>query len=142
MDKEKELMEKHHAFIKPEKGIQNTLMGFGFECGKGWHPIIERLFDEISKLNPPEQFEITQVKEKYGVLTVYADCSSDEVEALIDKAEAESAKTCEDCGQPGTLTKRHGWYRTLCPSCACVAGYELNKIGERENETDGKEEKQ
>lgn len=131
---EKELMEKYREFIKPEKGIQNTLMGFGFECGEGWFPILERLFEAISKLDKPEGFEITQVKEKYGTLNVYTQSSTDEIDILIDKAEYESSATCEVCGHVGTLSKRNGWYKTLCNNCSIEAGYELNKIGEREKE--------
>ena len=132
--KEKELMEKYNAFIKPEKGIQNTLMGFGFECGEGWTPILEKLFEEISKLDRPEGFDIVQVKEKYGNLCVYTNYSTDEIDELIEKAELESETKCEVCGQPGTMTKKHGWYKTLCNTCSLEAGYELNIVGEREKE--------
>ncbi len=130
--KEKELMEKYNAFIHPEKGIQNTLMGFGFECGEGWHPILERLFEAISKLDKPEGFEVTQVKEKYGSLRVNTNYSTDEIDDLIDKAEEESITTCEVCGKPGKLSKKNFWYKTLCNTCGIEAGYELNIFGERE----------
>lgn len=129
---ENELIEKYNAFIKPERGIQNTLMVFGFECDKGWFPILERLFEALSKLDKPEGFEITQVKEKYGSLIVYTNYSTDEIDDLIEKAEAESLITCELCGQAGSMTKYGGWYRVLCNCCCIEAGHELNKMGERE----------
>jgi hypothetical protein len=131
-NRENELMEKYQKFIHPEKDLQTSLMRFGLSCGEGWYPLLERLFEAISKTNPPENFEIIQVKEKFGSLRVYADNSSDEIDNLITKAEAESIKTCERCGNEGKLVSKRGWWRTICDSCGVEAGQEINKLAERE----------
>jgi len=58
----------------------------------------------------------SQVKEKFGGLRFYMTHGTEEVYALISKAEALSCKTCEECGGPGE--KRAGtWIRTLCINC-------------------------
>lgn len=116
-DRENEIMKKYEAFIKPMKGPQETLMCFGFECGTGWYGILERLFEAISKLDKPENFEIVQVKEKFGGLRVYTNYSTDEIEALITEAEKEADNTCEICGEPGTLCTNGGWLKTMCETC-------------------------
>ena len=43
-------------------------------------------------------------------------CGTDEIFDLIEKAEALSYKTCEECGQPGE-EKPTSWIRTLCDGC-------------------------
>ena len=58
----------------------------------------------------------SQVKEKYGGLRFYMTCDTDEIFNLIEKAEALSLKTCEECGQPGE-EKGGGWIHTLCDDC-------------------------
>ena len=116
-----EIMKKY-KFFKPELGVQHTLMCFGFECGKGWNPLLVNLFDEIQKLNPSDEFEIVQVKEKFGTLRVYTEGSSGEVidnqiDKLIEEAELKASKTCEHCGSDGEMNGQGGWYRTICTKC-------------------------
>ena len=116
-EKEIEIMKKYKAFIHPEKSIQQSLMAFGFECDEGWYLILKNLFEAISKLNPPSDFEIFQVKEKFGGLRVYTNSSTKEIEALIDKAEEESFNTCEVCGASAKPSTRGGWVKTICENC-------------------------
>ena len=112
-----EAIMKKYDFIKPEKGPQHTLMCFGFECGEGWYSIIEKLFEDIKKLNPSKDFEIIQVKEKWGGLRVYTNYTTDEIEKLINEAEEESFKTCETCGEAGERSTKGGWTKTICSNC-------------------------
>jgi hypothetical protein len=58
----------------------------------------------------------SQVKEKYGTLSFYMTHATDEMYAIIDKAESQSSKTCETCGKPGKI-RGHGWYSTRCATC-------------------------
>lgn len=58
-----------------------------------------------------------QVKEKFGGLRFYMTIGTDEVYALIGKAEALSCKTCEECGEPGEKRTDLGWIYTLCNNC-------------------------
>jgi hypothetical protein len=90
----------------------------GFECGDGWASLLDRLsakITEFDKLNGTQTIA-TQVKEKYGTLRFYIESAPDALYDIIDDAEDESAKTCEDCGKPGEL-RDGSWVRTLCDDC-------------------------
>jgi len=98
----------------------------GFYCGVGWFPILQKLCSDITKILetlPKEDrtAPVAQVKEKFGSLRWYQDNIhenvSDEVYALISKAEKASSSVCEDCGEPG-ITTGSGWLRTLCENCS------------------------
>lgn len=61
-----------------------------------------------------------QVKEKFGTLRFYVREATPEQYALIEFAEAMSARTCEKCGSPGT-PRAGGWVRTLCDHHAALS---------------------
>ncbi len=88
-------------------------MVWGFP-GDGWYDLIFRLSEklEVAITGLPECYA-DQVKEKFGTLRFYMSSSTDEMEAWIDEAEAESAVTCEECGAPGKLRGK-GWLYTAC----------------------------
>ena len=60
-----------------------------------------------------DQVVAVQVKEKFGTLRFYYNGGDDFINGLERMAESMSAVTCEECGNPGTITKG-GWIRTLC----------------------------
>lgn len=100
--------------------MQETCMCWGFDCDSGWFQLIydlsKRLEAEILK-QPKEQrkhFCASQVKEKYGMLRAYLECSTDKMEELIREAEEKSGKTCEVCGAPGKIRVHHNWYYCSC----------------------------
>ena len=105
--------------------LQQNLMPFGFECGNGWISIIDRLASKIEaecqrlmteEDCPEEALPIAvQVKEKYGTLHFYMSRQSDAMTAAIREAVAESAVTCEQCGEPGTMSKG-SWKSVACPA--------------------------
>lgn len=80
--------------------------------GPGWVMIINKLFDA-----KPKDTLVIQVKEKFGGLRFYTHESTDEFHNLIDKAEEESYKTCQNCGKAGTLNTDRYWMVTLCTEC-------------------------
>lgn len=84
--------------------------------GKGWAPIINRLFD----IKPP-QTVVIQVKEKFGGLRFYVDHSTIDYEKEIRKAENESFTVCEDCGSTVGVSIEplfgRSWVLTLCSRC-------------------------
>lgn len=84
---------------------------FGWEIGKGWHPLVKELIEDLQKLG--WDGTILQIKEKFGGLRFYIAGGSDEVWDRIERAEKESFTICEECGEPGQLRKR-SWIRTLC----------------------------
>lgn len=114
------LFQDFPTFFRPEKGPQQTLMCFGFECDDGWFNLIYKLCEDIRDLNPPEGFEVIQVKEKFGGLRFYADNTTKEIYDRINEAEAKSEVTCESCGadNPDGIQSYRGWYSSFCLTCA------------------------
>lgn len=98
--------------------MRNTAMCWGFPK-KGWFLILWNLSEKLEKLigampaDQQEHYRASQAKEKFGCLRFYTSSSNDEMEKLIDEAEALSAKTCETCGEPGVL-RGDGWLITAC----------------------------
>ena len=113
--------------IKPDPTFQRNLMAFGWECEKGWHPIIQELIDKLVKIEDCD-FELLQVKEKFGSLRFYVSSETHEVSDLIEDYETYSAHICEVCGEfytAKTRNKKNGsWLKTLCDKCAEEFGYE------------------
>jgi len=89
-------------------------LSFGIECGNGWFYLLDRLCEDIIKIDGT--CVATQIKEKFGTLRFYCDAANDEVYDLIDNAEEESRSICEECGEPGQMTGTT-WYKTLCQKC-------------------------
>jgi hypothetical protein len=143
---ENKLYEKYPQFFSnKDKGIMQSCMAWGCECGNGWFDIISSLCWMIkqhednkrwqkefkNKQNQeikdsmgitiegeePEYFPVKfdQVKEKYGTLRVYFSGGDEYVEGLVSMAEAISGKICEVCGNKGQPSKG-GWISTLCES--------------------------
>lgn len=109
---------KIRKIIKPDGTLRTNLMSFGFDCGRGWYPLIEETLDKIEALLPEDSdFEILQVKEKWGMLEIYTNWSTDEIDDIITSAREKSIKICEACGAPGNLMVNNGWYVTLCAEC-------------------------
>jgi Icc-related predicted phosphoesterase len=104
--------------------LTQTLVGFGFDCGPGWFPLIERTLGSLSRIardDGLDQMRIVQVKEKYGTLRIYLSGSNDRANAVVDAAEALSARICDLCGGAVLAPPaRTGWIVTRCATC--VAG--------------------
>lgn len=93
--------------LEQKWGLQNLNNGF-IECNSGWFGLLEIFLAELT----PEQrsSEVHQIKEKFGTLRIYG---SFEVQEIARKYEVLSAEICEISGQPGTLHKGGGWFKTL-----------------------------
>jgi hypothetical protein len=94
---------------------RGSCMVFGCEHGDGWYGILRAACKEIARHAGPH-FQFTQVKEKYGTLRLYFVGGDSYCEGVIDMAEAMSAVTCEQCGNPGKPNDG-GWITTLCEGC-------------------------
>jgi len=125
---------------------------FGNETGPGWHKLtgaflaVVRLLDgppwwawlrrwlhhaalRISRGRwyvLPDPVGITQIKEKYGSLRIYA-YGPAWLQTVIDALEAESAHVCEHCGRRGRVRCLFRWYATRCPQCAYTGDYPLTR---------------
>lgn len=105
--------------IDPDHKLQNNLMAFGYDCGKGWYPLIDELMSKLQALNEEKypDLQVVQVKEKWGLLTVYLTYYYPEAEKLIDEYRDKSAKICEICGNPSIVRLVSGWYSSICDDC-------------------------
>ncbi|NIM21892.1 MAG: hypothetical protein GTN64_05660 [Candidatus Latescibacteria bacterium] len=89
-----------------------------YECGEGWHPIIDKAVAKIRKYHPDVEF--LQIKEKFGGLRIYTSYTSPAIEAIIELADEFCEETCEQCGKPGNLRMngKRSWVKTMCAECA------------------------
>ena len=119
---------------------EESCMHWGFAHGDGWYKIIDGLSKELTDYAAEHKIviEAAQVKEKFGTLSFYVTFTPKihwgAIMAIIDKAEAASAVTCEMCGEPGKR-RSGGWIRTLCDACEAskVAGVPIRvlKLGDK-----------
>ena len=102
--------------------VSRTLLGWGFGCGRGWYPLLERLSADLAVLIREDGltgFRVQQVKEKFGGLRFYTYGGNARSDARITLAEDEAATTCEACGaQPARLRDQDVWLATQCDRCA------------------------
>jgi GH35 family endo-1,4-beta-xylanase len=115
---EQKLYDKYPAFFRQHSlSMQETCMCWGLP-GPGWFKIIDTMAKKLTAYAEKHNIilEATQVKEKYGQLTVYLNQSNSEIDAIVQKAEQASLKTCEICGKPGSINKGP-WYSVRCPKC-------------------------
>ena len=91
------------------------------DVDEGWYQLVMDCDRELTQIDP--DYQIAQVKQKYGGLRYYFQSSlSGERKAMDDvvaKYEAVAAVTCEATGNPGVLMKSEGgWVKTLDPEYA------------------------
>jgi len=94
------------------------------ECGRGWYQIIVELDNRLSRLCP--NYEVYQVKEKFGGLRYYWGCSGkvapevyQEMLDITRSYENLSKTACEDTGEPGVLMISNNYIlKTLNPETA------------------------
>jgi hypothetical protein len=91
-----------------------------YECGDGWFQLLKDMFDELRdqmEMDGIEKIHITQIKEKFGSLRVYADFPNEKIDAIIGKYEDKSYHVCEQCGLPSHLRTFRGWVYNMCDPC-------------------------
>lgn len=90
------------------------------DCEQGWHGIIHDIDKELSSID--SDYEIQQIKEKFGGLRYYYTTKKPEVKEamrnIVRKYEQVAWETCEMTGNPGILMKKDRWYKTLDPDGA------------------------
>lgn len=124
-------------------------IGWGkwISCDKGWYKIVVETHNRLKFMWP--NYEIHQIKEKFGTLRFYWGIKGEDGEWLaLDKdtantiynimmdieiaAENKSAHYCEICGDYGKTRDRRGWYKTLCKDCAIENDYPLEDWEKRD----------
>lgn len=120
------LCQRYPELFRDRHGdMAETSMCWGFRCGDGWFGIIDRLCAEIASQvrdgrMPP--VVVSQVKEKSGYLRFhirggFLRGGNAETHRLIELAQDQALRTCEECGQPGKLLN-FGKPVVVCPACA------------------------
>lgn len=100
----------------------------GAECGDGWYNTLYELCEDIEKeLKKYKGFDFyfSQIKEKYGTLSVYVSPipSDSKIYDCINKAEESSSNICEYCGSVENVKlNTSGWWRTICKECNSKTG--------------------
>lgn len=119
--------------IEPLLVHMNPAWGNNILCDVGWYPIILKLHREIKSYD--SNYEIHQIKEKFGILRFYyahswGKASTPEQEVIHRECEniagiaaLVSSKTCELCGLPGLITKNNLNIKTLCGLHAAEKGF-------------------
>ncbi|MBJ6125426.1 hypothetical protein [Microvirga splendida] len=90
--------------------------GLSFEHGGGWRFLIGDLLQRIGATLSDEEkldFQVTQIKEKFGTLRCYVFNGNDRIHALVDAAESASEITCDVCAGRGRL-RNSGWISVRC----------------------------
>lgn len=89
---------------------------------KGWGAAFGlKMIDEINNILLSEgwrdEFQITDIKEKYGILCFYTNYTSKALNKVINKYEHLSKRTCIICGAPAKWIST-GWISPFCEKCA------------------------
>lgn len=113
----------------------NSFVRFGLEVGPGWYPLIFELFGLINDMQRRTGLAagISQVKEKFGTLRIYARMPCDSAqESIIEMLfETLSARTCDLCGAAGRLGSHDGYWSTKCESHRAIEDFrEADRLGE------------
>lgn len=104
---QQKLIDRWPTWFNVGGDTRHTMMHFGFEHGDGWFDLLWRLCESLEPIVAAAetkhcgQFEVLQVKEKFGGLRFHANFSNEAISTLIESAEVESFHTCEVCGLPG-----------------------------------------
>lgn len=118
-DLEKKLIDEFPVFFQDMYGDpRKTCMAFGITCENGWYDIINDLCKLIKEYEIPD-FKFMQIKEKFGMLTIYSRNGNKSVWNLISIAEKKSLNVCEMCGSEENVKMRNNnnWLRTACDTC-------------------------
>lgn len=119
---------------------------YGCIAPDGWKWIIEDCDRLLARLDP--DYEILQVKEKFGTLRYYYGSDKDYelqeiMDAVVGEAETLSSKTCEVCGNSSVMSNSDrgikydptavikssgGWFKTICDSCDTDGRYSADEL--------------
>lgn len=112
---------KKYPFLRLHNLFEYTWLDY---MPEGWKQCFgELLCEDILKhlqksLIKPEDFKITDIKEKYGTLRLYYFNEIEGLDEIIMKYEHLSAHTCIHCGKVN-VPIYGGWISPHCDECAC-----------------------
>lgn len=83
---------KQYKFLN-KKNLTN-----GFECEDGWYKLVYNMCKEIKASNPPKDFVVTKVAERFGDLEVHTKNGTLQTRLIIDEYNTQSMELCDRCG--------------------------------------------
>ena len=92
------------------------------EIPQGWRKAFgKEMYDELSAMieaqsDVIDNYEVIQVKEKFGELRWYDENGTTQTDEIIDKYSEISSRTCIVCGKPATRITL-GWVCPYCTEC-------------------------
>jgi len=95
---------------------------YEFSHRNGWYELLDCLCYDIQSYIDTHniiQVKITQIKEKFGFLSVYYDGGDEDeyIYNLVEFARIISLSICEFCGTINNIGKTKGWILTICKDC-------------------------
>ena len=118
---EEDIAQRQEVEGEPLLDISVTRNGFAITCGPGWLPLIGDVSQKVWEIvdrDGLQSFHFLHAIEKFGALRIYSANCTEEIAALILKAEIDSKTVCEGCSKPSKIRNRNGWYTTRCNDCA------------------------
>jgi hypothetical protein len=128
---EQRLVGRWPRWFNTRGDIRHTAMPRGFTNDDGWFDLLWRLCEDLEPLVAKfeqasgSQFEVLQVKEKFGGMRIHVNHANDAIRRRIEAGEQEYSLTCEVCGKPGKLRERRS-IKTLCDEDASSGTTELS----------------
>ena len=123
-----------YPFLKIDGIIDESGLSFTWldDMPKGWRiafgdNMLKDLKEALIADNALDQYQIVQVKEKYGGLRWYDNWSTERICKVIDKYEKLSYNTCIICGKPAKYITK-GWISPYCEDCVKIVRDSYEKI--------------
>lgn len=134
----KELVERYPFLrVNPEYNYPESPEELYSEKGlylpEGWYELFlkccEELREALIKINKLDEFRIDQLKEKYGLMRIYANISDPVVDKIINRYEIISQFTCCVCGKIATV-ETTGWVCPYCDDCIQNVNTKFRELSE------------
>ena len=115
-------MRSKHPSLFPDYGNNDYAINrYGVEVFPGWFSIVENMLDQIAAYTaqhaPHEPLQIIQIKTDCCVLCCHTTIYEENLIQVIESNKARSARTCEQCGNPGSIRTERRWKTVLCNDC-------------------------
>lgn len=133
--KNKRLIKKYYWLVPRNVWTGKIIDGYDYTwinwgCSPGWDKAygmmyLKELGDEINRINQ-KNFQIVQIKEKYGQHRVYTNGTAETVHRIIDKYETISEHLCYYCGREAPMTDT-GWIMPMCLDCFIKLNRRISK---------------
>jgi hypothetical protein len=108
-EQQQSLIDRYPDLLAIEACPWGSGLGFTLRVGAaGWFDLLNRFCQTVTSINRGQEADViacqvTCIKEKMGELRIACEGSNEQIRDLIDEVRLESARTCQVCGQHGTL---------------------------------------